>query len=144
MNKYSQHITIFVIVFIATFTFGGCNKNDDPASVKTKNLLTSGVWKISKVTVDGVDKTDEFEGFTLQFTDDTFTSVHGNVVWPASDTWGFTDNTAKVFQRGDEVTVTIQTISSTKLVLALVWSKTTLGSGRSASISGDYVLEFTK
>jgi hypothetical protein len=40
--------------------------------------------------------------------------------------------------------VTLERISETELVLDLTWSKTTLGSGREASIQGAHTFVFNK
>ena len=148
MNKHTfSLIALFAMVLLGIFMLNGCSGDDEesiPATEATKKQLTSTVWKVSKVTIDGVTNTDEFAGLTLEFKENIFTTNNGNVVWPANDTWTFTDSTAKLFERGDGVVVTINSVSASNLTLSLTWDHDTVGGGRTASVSGNYVFEFVK
>lgn len=70
--------------------------------------------------------------------------MNGSVVWPASGTWTFTDNTAKKIKRNDNLEVTITEVSATVLKLSLAWTTGTLGTGRTTSIAGNHVFSFIK
>ena len=131
----------FVVMILATFA--ACNKNSPTASEETLSKLT-GTWHVSTVTVDGVDATDLFQNMTVTFSKTDVTASNGGVVWPALETWTFFEGNEKVIQRADNVNMTIETLSNTKLTLSLLWSKTTYGPGRSNSISGKHVFEFSK
>jgi hypothetical protein len=120
-------------------------KGDDPSPVdEMRTLLTSGTWNLQTVLVGGVDQTAVYTGLTLRFTDTNFTATNGRVIWPASGTWQFSDETGKIIQRNDGLLVTIETATTNSLVLKLDWDETTLGSGRVASVEGAHTFNFTK
>lgn len=125
-----------------SFAFHSCRKDTTatPSEVTGKQL-SSGVWKVQSVMVDGTDKTNLFHGFTLQYSSTTFSSSNGTLVWPSSGTWNFKDETAKMIVRDDGLEMTIETVSNTKFTFSFVWTKTTYGGGRSNSTSGVYSFE---
>ena len=125
----------------------GCRKEDPKPSLteseKATALLTSGSgWVIQTVLVDGVDNTALFAGLKLSYTATDYSTVNGGVIWPASGTWKFTDDTGKNILRSDGMPITLNEITSTKLVLGLTWSKTTLAGGRENSVAGNHVFTF--
>jgi hypothetical protein len=104
--------------------------------------LTSNPWRLDNVTVDGVDETTVYSGLVLTFTATTYLSANGLGVWPASDTWSFTDNTATSFKRGDGTLVTIEQIDNTQLILTFYWATDSFTSGRNISIKGHHTFKF--
>ncbi len=134
---------IAIIIIAILLTHCGGSKSNDPAPVtepqRVTSLLKTGTWKVQSVTVDGTDQSALFKGFTLSFTDAGFASVNGSAVWPSSGTWKFVSDQATSFTRDDGLVVTIQTVSSTQLIISLVWTKTTLGPGRVTSVKGTTV-----
>lgn len=134
-----------VAAFIGIIAMAGCDKEEkEIATDRVRNLLTSTTWKIQSVAVDGVDKTSSFTDHTLKFNSTHFTATNGDPVWPASGIWTFADDTAERIVRGDDIQVNIEEVSANKLVLSLMWTKTTLGTGRVSSISGEHVFTFVK
>ena len=53
-------------------------------------------------------------------------------------------NETTAIKRDDGLVVTLQEVTDTSLKLALTWTKTTLGSGRIESVSGQHVFSFGK
>lgn len=123
----------------------GCGGDSSPSAseITTKQFTSSG-WKIGSVQVDGTDQTALFANMTLSFTATNYSTTKGGVVWPASGTWTFTDNTAKKIKRNDNLEVTINEISNTSLTLSLGWAAGTFGSGRTSSVAGNHVFSFVK
>jgi hypothetical protein len=138
MNKLLRYTLAMTMTIIVS-----CG-NDEKDSPNAQALLTSGTWKVNTVTVDGVNKNDLYTNLTVSFTATGFTAVHGEPVWPASGTWTFVNAEQKEITRNDGTVVTLESISETELVLDLTWSKTTLGSGREASIQGAHTFVFNK
>ena len=136
-------LTVPVLSVILLLSHCGGSKSNDPAPVtepqRVTSLMKTGTWKVQSVTVDGADQSALFKGFTLSFTDAGFVSVNGSAVWPSSGTWKFVSDQATSFTRDDGLVVTIQTVSSTQLIISLVWTKTTLGPGRVTSVKGSTV-----
>lgn len=129
-----------------------CGSKSDPSPNPTNNsaeaervagLLKSGTWKIQSVTVDGTDRTSLFTGFTLTFSDLTYTPVNGGPVWSTNSTWGFVGDGASSFVRTDTLVVGIGAISDSSLTLTLTWTKTTYVGGRAGSVAGKHTFVFT-
>jgi hypothetical protein len=150
MKKYSYlAYTISAVVLVATvITFNACDGGgEDVVDPRQKNteLITSGTWNISTVMVDGLNKTDLFTGFTIQFASDgTYTTTNGLPVWQPAGTWSFINNEGTLILRDDGREITIDNISSPTLQISMNWDKTIFGSGRASAISGDHVFTFTK
>jgi hypothetical protein len=144
MKKFTLlYVLAAALLVVVSLTHTSCDGNDpDPKADALKQL--TGSWQVSRVTVDGMDKTDLFDDFSLVIASKQFSAANGEPVWPASGTWSFTNGQTTTFTRDDGVIVTIASVSSTRLTLSLAWTKTTYGAGRSASVSGEHVFEFTK
>ena len=134
------------IAFITlSINFSGCSEDKKISrQEEVTAALTSGAWKVKTVTVDNVDKTSSFKDLGLTFTATSFTSTNGGVIWPATGTFNFTDANATAIKRNDNLEVQVQEATTSSLKLGLTWTKTTLGSGRVESISGQHVFSFTK
>jgi hypothetical protein len=126
-------ITLLTILL----NFSACSS--DKAISKQEEVtaaLTSGLWKMKNVTVDGVDKTSTYKDLTLTFTSNSFTSPNGGVIWPANGTFTFIDGNATGIKRSDNLEVQIQEATTSSLKLGLSWAKTTFGPGRIESLNG--------
>jgi hypothetical protein len=138
-NAYSNLMTLMVLALMS-----GCGSDKDTPGPDAQAMLTSGTWKMESVTVDGVNKNNEFVNLTISFTKTGFTAVGGVPVWPSAGTWIFTDAEKKSITRNDGTVVNLQNVSDHELTLALHWNKTTLGGGRVASLQGDHVFVLAK
>jgi hypothetical protein len=138
-------LSLFVLYTTACLT--SC-KDDDPSAAETNlNRLASHHWQLTKVTVDGLDKTSLFIGFTLQWNkDNSFVVIDGGAMWPPTGTWSFTDGSAQTLfvslSNSADAEVTIETLTDANLIISLHWDDTTLGQGRVKSVEGDYIFEF--
>lgn len=140
-----------LIVLISIFVIG-CNKPEvtpEPTPIVLRtDLLTSGAWRIASVKVDGVDRSDFFVGMTIRFLG-TSTGIrsteitNGAPIWPANGPWFFKDAEAQ-FIRVADLDLTVLTLTENSFVAQLQWSKNTLGEGKVASISGQYVFSFVR
>lgn len=140
INIITSALFITGLLFIA-----GCKKDDpQPETDRVKGLLIANNWRIQTVTVDGTDQTASFSGLTLSFTPTNYTTTNGGVVWPASGSWSFSDNTGKKILRSDGQEITVTEVSATVLKLSLTRAKGTLGPGRISSLSGKHDFNFIK
>lgn len=140
LNFAFSLISIVLILMMAA-----CGSDDpQPETDRVSALLTASPWKIQSVTVDGTDKTATFGGLILTFLSTNFTTTNGGIIWPANGTWTFADTAAKSITRSDGVSITLEDVNETKLVLKLNWTKTTLGGGRVSSIAGSHTFTFGK
>lgn len=139
------NIAASLIVIIGLLFLTSCKKDDpEPETARIQKILAANSWVIQTVTVNEVDQTNLFTGLTLSFTMTNYSTTNGGVVWPASGTWEFVDETAKTIVRNDGLQITINEVTNTSLKLALIWSTTTLGGGRTASVAGDHEFSFIK
>lgn len=133
------------LIMLNLFLLSSCKKDDpQPETARVRELLKANTWLIQTVTVDEVNKTNLFTGLTLSFTNTTYATTNGGLVWPASGTWQFADKTGKLVTRDDGLQITINEVSKTSLSLSLTWNNTTLGSGRISSLAGDHEFIFVK
>lgn len=131
-----------MVLFLASC---GPDPKVDPKETEKERVegLIKGSWTIQNVTIDGV-VSNSFASMALSFTGTTYTTNNGGIVWPATGTWSFKDETAKTILRNDGIEINIDAITATSFTLSFTWGKTTLGSGREISIKGKHVFTFKK
>jgi hypothetical protein len=139
-NSCRLVITLFCILLLIA-----CKKDDpEPETDRVRALLKANTWRIQQVTVDGTDQAALFTGLTLSFTETNYTTTNGGLVWPASGSWAFKDDTAKKIVSSDGLEITVLELSATSLKLTLTWDAGTLGLGRISSVAGDHTFNFVK
>lgn len=134
----------FIMVGAMILALMSCGDEEPTPQQKATALITRSAWKIKTVSVDAVDQTSVYSGLVITFTSNGYTTINGGVIWPATGTWSFKDKSATVITRDDGVEITLQELTDTSLKTAFSWSKTTLGSGRAASVSGQHIFTFSK
>ena len=144
MKKIANQI-IIVLALSSLLLAASCKKSNDPSPGDvTTQQLSSATWKVSTVTVDGTDQTALFSTMTLKFTATNYTTMNGGVVWPVSGTWSFVNENATTIKRDDGVEVALSVVNEAGFKMTLVWSKSTFGSGRVASVAGTHVFTMVK
>lgn len=149
--KNIKHIVAALAVVSLYLMVSACKKDDPKPAVtqvqKVTAMLTAngGTWSPSTggVVVNGMDVTqDLFPGFSIKFSENTFTTTGTTPVFLRNDTWSFKDETATVIVRGqDGKELTITEISDNVLKFRMTWDQTTYQGGREKSLEGNY--EFT-
>jgi len=142
-------ITLLGALMGLTLFLQSCGDGGDPPPGETEaqrvtNLLTSGQWSVQSVLVNATDQTTVYKDLKVTFGATNYTSTGGYPVWPALGTWKFKDETAKVIDRNDGVSITVTEITSNKLILGLTWNKTTVNGGRTGSVAGQHVFTLAK
>jgi hypothetical protein len=145
-KKFGQQRLVWSLLIISVALLSQSCKKDDPKSEsdRVQELLAANTWQLQEVTIDNAEEEVLFAGMTLQFTNTTYTTTNGGVVWPATGTWEFKDASAKTILRSDGLEIAITEITATSLKLSLVWTEDTIGEGRVGSIAGDHVFSFVK
>lgn len=144
-NTYSILATTLVIgTLLLISSCGGDPPAPQETEVEKATRLLTGTWSVQSVTVDGTDRTSVYKDVRITFSGTSLTATNGGQVWQATTTWRFADEAAKTISRGDGLTITVTELTATKLVVGLTWTKTTLGGGRSESVSGQHVFTFGK
>ncbi len=113
-----------------------------PADV-AREQMTSGLWTMQSVTVDGTNQTSVYAGMTLTFTATSYTTTNGLPVWPASGTWSFSNSDGTAVTRSDGLAIQINELTTSSMKLQLIWDETTYGPGRQESLDGTHVYTFT-
>lgn len=149
-KNFSIHSVLTLILILPVFLIS-CEKptsNPQPSPIEVStNLLIGGIWSLVSVKVDGVDRSDLFSGMEIRFTSDG--DVHsaqisnGAPIWPLNAGWFFKDSQAK-FMRFGTLDITLLSLTENTFEAQLQWSKNTLGEGKVASISGQYVFTFKR
>ncbi|MBX2896676.1 MAG: hypothetical protein KF763_14620 [Cyclobacteriaceae bacterium] len=142
INKFLALATLVACIFL--MACGGDEPTEPTPAEQVRALLITSEWRMQRVQVDGVDKTDVYNGLKLQFSTTGFTATSGKAIWPATGTWSFTDDTATKLKRNDGLEIRIKNITAAQLELELNWTTTTLGSGRVGSVAGTHVFTFVK
>jgi hypothetical protein len=138
------NVFMAAVVTICLLAIVRCKKDDpQPETERVKTLLKSNTWKLQSALVDGMDKTALYNGLTITFTDSNYTTTEGNVMWPASGSWSFSDDSATKIIRNDDLAISLE-VTATTLKLSFAWSKSTLGRGRESSLEGQHLFTFTK
>ena len=139
--------TLFIGLVILSFS---CKKNKGgtpaPTEVEKATQLLTGesvttttvadFWTVSSVIVDDLDYTFVFEGFTIQFSNNTFSTTNGKIVFDASGSWNFADETAQKIVLSNGVELTLLELTETQLKFEFFWDETIYGGGRTNSVGG--------
>ena len=144
-NTYSILATTLVIgTLLLISSCGGDPPAPQETEVEKATKLLTGTWTVQSVTVDGTDRTSVYKDVRITFSGTSLTATNGGQVWPATTTWRFADEAAKTISRGDGLTISVNELTSNKLVVAFPWAKGTLGGGRAESVAGQHVFTFGK
>jgi len=146
---FNRFITlVFCLILI---TYSSCKK-DSPepeppvptAAELTTALLKGPTWVMLAVTVDGV-VLDLYKNLGISFTEDgKYTSVNGGAIWPATGTWKFKDDQAKVMVRDDGLEIGIDALAEKSMTISFtregppVFADPT--GGRTSAVGGKHVL----
>jgi len=142
MKKVSLAI-LGIFAFGVFLTFQNCGDKTDPdPNADAKELLMSKTWTYSSVNTPDESATigADWANFSVQFGEvNMTTSGHADgaeVVWP-SGTYSVT-NEGKTIERGDNVDMTVTTLSSTNLVVVFTLTGDHHVGGRVAALDGEY------
>jgi hypothetical protein len=142
--KIKFHLLLLFSIILSVLC-QNCKKTDVVTETeRVRGILESTSWKINTANVDGVDQTSTYVGLVLNFSSSNYTSVNGGVVWPASGTWKFSDDSGKNIDRSDGLKIIVNQATSSTLILTFNWDKTTLNGGRVESVKGQNIFSFQK
>jgi len=151
--KLTKILTIALILGI--FVLVGCKKTPTPQPTEEELRLDEivGTWQLGSGTVslDGDDRTADWAGFVVTFTDSkgySTTNSFDENVWPPAGTWNFQGTTGTaldVLVRSDGISVNITSISATSLTLTFDYLLSApLKNGRVESIEGNWIFSLSK
>jgi hypothetical protein len=140
---YQRSKLLTLLIVIGALSCSKENTTPQPLSPQdqAKSLLL-GTWKLQSELANGVDQTPQYSGLTITFTSSGYATTSSDVIWPSHGTWSFDGSTTNI-RRNDGTVIQVD-VNSTTLVMTLVWEKTTLGSGKLNSTSGQNVFTMVK
>ncbi|MGF1636327.1 MAG: hypothetical protein ACFCUU_04590 [Cyclobacteriaceae bacterium] len=143
-----KNIQLFLMLFafsgMALLSGCGGDDNGEPSAADSRRaLLTSKTWTVSSVTTPPSSATEgaDWAPFTVSFTDSNMTTANhpagAEVVWP-SGAWSFGNDAATTIVRGDGITMTINSLTESSLVVQFNGDQEWSTDGRTASLGGQY------
>lgn len=142
------------ILTLVSLPFLGCDEEDQKTEAeKRASIIAKGTKSWSPtintpITVNGVDVSSLFEGFSMKFTNTgtggSYTTTGSTPVWARSGTWSFVDKKGNSFIRNDGVDVEVIAISNSSLTLSLEWPENTYENGRNNSLAGTTIFTLTR
>ena len=150
IDNYRFKVTTLLLC-LSLITYTSCT---DPivkppeltAAEVTTALLKGSAWVMSGVKVDDV-VLDLYKNLNISFTADAdgtngkYTSVNGGAIWPATGTWAYKNEEAKVMIRDDGLEIGIDAITEKTMTISFTRTgDTVFEGGRSAAVSGKHVM----
>ncbi len=141
--KFAGKIVFALGIVGSLMMYSGCKKHHtepEPIPDKQLGLLSTGPWKVTAVTLDGVDKKADYANFTLTMsgtkgqTTFNFTTAGRPTLspWPASGNFTFDDtNPSTTLSRNDTPPVAVTySATATQLIMSFTFS----GNGYTARV----------
>lgn len=146
--------TLIMIAILTTHL--GCGSDDsepepEPTEVEIKTALLTGesvtvsvedYWTVASVLVDGLDYTAEFQDFSIQFQNNSFTTENSLVVFGESGPWSFTNDAAETIRLGAGLEITLTELTETTLIFQFLVEETIYG--RISAVGGRNVFTMTR
>jgi hypothetical protein len=139
-KSFRLNYLLFLVLFISIASCGG--GDDGPALPTDQELaqeILEATWSLGgggAITLDGRNVANNYNGFTLNIADGTFTTTNAGDLFPASGTWQWVGETDNQVRTGEGKEITISDLSETTFTFSF-----TKSSGNSvAGVSGNYVI----
>lgn len=144
MKNYIYKLICYLVLIITVMACGGDDTPDEPSEQELTFENLAGQWGLPTtggIVVDGVDRSLNYQGFNLSFTDGGYTTSNAGTLFQASGTWEWADqNTTTQINLDDGKNINIQSLSTTEFIFSFTQ---TTGGVRSGT-SGNYTLTLNK
>lgn len=130
---------LIVIASLMLMVACGGGNSEDPSLKELTFEKLAGEWSLPDsdgIVIDGVDRTLNYRGFSLSFTDGGYNTTNAGDLFKASGTWEWTDDSATQIILDDGKTVTINSLTTS----LFVFSFTRLDGPVRAGLSGSYII----
>jgi len=131
-----------------------CSDDDSPAPLTKAEEVTilligsasdpniGKTWSLTSVDVGGIDYSDVYTDFTIDFTDGQFTIQNGGPYFPGNGTWQFSSDEAEEVVLNSDVTLEIQEITENQFVFAVNIDETLYG--RISQVGGNNIFTLNR
>ncbi|GAB5523833.1 MAG: hypothetical protein Roseis2KO_17050 [Roseivirga sp.] len=120
---------------------GGDDGTDEPSAQELAFEDLAGTWRLTSIGVDGNDVTPNYPGFTLSYTETSYTTTNAKTLFRASGTWSWADDvTSTLLNLDDGKTITIIGLDENTLRFSFTQSS----GGVVAGVSGNYNILMSK
>ncbi|MEM9859312.1 MAG: lipocalin family protein [Bacteroidota bacterium] len=136
-------LLINTVIFI--LFYGGCGNDDDANTIdpKTAQLnALAGLWQVNGVINDNIDVSDQFTSFTLQITENRYTTQNGGNPWSEQGTFDIKSDDINILTRDDDVELKIDELNEGTLVLSFNYSVPP--GGRRSGITGQFTFSLVR
>ena len=146
-----KNILLF-IALIGLLCFANCGSSDEPAPddppVDLKQQMIDGLsktWQVNSVTLDGIDVSDDWIGFTLKFDKSKNyiakkLSEKSILVWPENGSYTIPNSSnPKNILRNDGIQIVLSNVTASSVKLSFTISGRS--GGRVESLIGDYIFD---
>jgi hypothetical protein len=144
LNRHLEFIILLVVLVAILSSCGG--KDGEPDGPSDQDLAfekLSGAWTLSNgesISLDGSNVSANYTGFTLSFTNGSFTTTNAGDLFPASGTWEWVGETTNQIRTGRGKVVTISTLTTNSFQFSFAKN----ASNAAAGIGGSYVIALNK
>ena len=143
MKKYINNLLLIIISFGLVISCSGDGPEEPTAQELTYEKL-AGEWSLPTsggIVVDEVDRTLNYQGFRLSFTEGGYTTINAGDLFKATGTWSWTNsNTVNELILDDGKSITIQTLTTSQFVFSFTQSE----GGVRAGAAGNYTIRVNK
>ncbi|MEI9920724.1 MAG: hypothetical protein WDO14_18315 [Bacteroidota bacterium] len=158
--KFYLKPVLSVLALATLLVYSGCGGGGDPGPTEEEKALTSlsATWKVAggannDVTLDGVSKKADYNGFTLTISGTAGAASYGYTTagrpslsaWPANGSWKFGDPLATDITRdpGTDKEVDIHyTVTGDQLELTFTYNQA--GESRTDKVTGVWIFRMSK
>ena len=144
MRKY---ITSLVFITLATTLFLSCGSEGEPDEPSAQELTfenLAGQWglpAVGGIVVDGVDRTLNYQGFNLSFSETGYSTSNAGDLFQSSGTWEWAnETTTNQIILDDGKNITIQSLTTSVFTFAFTQSD----GGVRAGVAGSYTVTVNK
>jgi hypothetical protein len=145
---------IIILLGLTGIFLSSCGEEETPSAKKNQLSELSGTWKLTSVTMSGVDVTPEYSAFELTLSGSASGDVFSYSVvgrpelspWPTRGTWSFGSDVKSELMRDpgtDDAIIMDYSVTDSQLVVEFAF----IGTGyqaRASSAEGIYIYTFEK
>ncbi|MFY0593663.1 hypothetical protein [Roseivirga sp.] len=141
----SSNVSMVLLSYLLLVFITSCGGDDTPEltpqEIAEQLLETS--WSIANggsITLDQVDVSDRYQGFSLTIGDATYTTLNAGELFPASGTWEWVGTTDNMVTTGSGKEITITNLSETQIVFRFLKNDQNSAFG----IPGNYTITLSR